>query len=214
MAQERDDIMQWVANDEYFHNLIMRLYDKWTDDFVEGVFMESYAEKQAQAAIEEVAEALFAKGFWDSPYTEKEKREAVDEIMTDFEQYRDDEIASRKKIETAKPVPRPKMTPEDIEYTKRQEAMLVKIGIRQSPDAADMTEEDAKKAGVEYLTSHFMPASVERVRHALETGDQHLNTIKLRLWDDMAEKLGYRKYRMSLSDAVGVLKHVAKWYYA
>lgn len=214
MAQERDDIMDWVANDEYFYNLVMRLYDKWTDDFQEGVFMEDYATKQARAAIEEVAEALFAKGFWDSPYTEKEKREAVDQVMTDFESYRDEEIASRKKIETAKPVPRPKMTPEDIEYTKRQEAMLVKIGVRQSPDAADMTEEDAKKAGVEYLTNHFMPASVERVRHALETGDQHLNTIKLRLWDDMAEKLGYRKYRMSLSDAVGVLKHVAKWYYA
>ncbi len=217
--QERDDITLWVANDEYFYNQVMRLYDKWVDEG--DAWHEKFARRELESIVEEIAEALFAKGFWDEPYTAKEKREAVDELLEDFDQYREDEIAERQKIAAAKPKPRKPMDEGLAEYTKKMDALLIKIGVTLLPDVVDhpvnMTEQDARQAAIDYFVQ-FMPASKDKIRRALDTGDEHLNTIKLRKWDDMVEKFGGRRFlskrHMSLSDGVGILKHVAKWYYA
>jgi hypothetical protein len=109
-----------------------------------------------------------------------------------------------------------------IEYTKKMDALLVKFGLRLLPDILDhpvnMTEADSRQAAIDYLV-RFMPASKDKIRRALETGDNSLNTIKLRLWDEKAEEMNWKRFStirnpLSLSDAVGLLKHVATWHYA
>ena len=192
---ERDEITLWVANDEYFYNQVMRLYDKWVDEG--DAWHEKFARRELEPIVEEIAEALFAKGYWDEPYTPSEKREAVDELLEDFEQYREDELAERQKNAAAKPTPRKPMDEATIEYTKKMDALLVQFGIRMLPDIVDhpvnMDEGDARKAAIDYLV-RFMPASKEKIRKALDTGDEHLNTIKLRKWDEKAEEFNYKRF--------------------
>lgn len=214
-GRDRDDITLWVANEESFYNQVMRLYDRWVDEG--DAWEESRAEQELEAVVEEIAEALFSMGLWDEPYTAREKREAVAELLSDFEGYRDEEIARRQEQAVATPVKRRPMDEADIEYARKMDELLAKLGVRMLPDVVDypieMTTEDARRAGIEYLI-RFMPASRKKIQSALEKGDDALNTIKLRKWDEKAEEFNYRRFRLSLSQAVGLLKHVAKWYYA
>lgn len=214
--QDRDEITLWIANDEGFYNQVMRLYDRWVDDG--DAWDERRAEEQMAAVVAEIAEALASEHSEAGPYTLQEKRDALAELMSDFEAYREAEIAERQKQAAAETAPRPPMDEEAIAYVKRMDRLLIdKVGVRMLPDVADhpvnMTEEDAKQAAVEYL-GRFMPVSAAKIRSALEKGDQHLNTIKLRKWDEKAEAFNYRRFRLTLSEAVGLLKHVATWYYA
>lgn len=224
--QERDDIMMWVANDEYFYNQVMRLYDRWVDEG--DAWGEKQARREAFNVITEVAQALQSRNIEDGEYTISEINGAVEEVLEDFEDYREEEIAERQKKAAAKPVERKPMDAGDVEYAKSMDDLLLRFSLTQLPNLLDhpvnIDQDEAKRIGVEVLQD-YIPASREKVRHALETGDEHLNTIKLRLWDEAAERLGYQKYRlrapdslkpyrMTLSDAVGLLKHVAKWHYA
>lgn len=212
---ERDEITLWVANDEYFYSQVMRLYDKWVDEG--DAWHEKFARRELEPIVEEIAEALFAKGYWDEPYTPSEKREAVDELLGDFDQYRDDELAERQKNAAAKPTQRAPMSQFDKDHAAKMEKRVLEVGVKQLPHILDhpvnMTEADVKKAGVEFLRG-YMPVSQARVRRALETGDPYLNTISIHKWREMSEMFGYRNYRMSVWDGVDVLKHVATWYYA
>lgn len=213
-GRDRDDITVWIANEESFYNQVMRLYDKWVDEG--DAWDESWAERELVPVVDEIAEALFAMGFWDEPYTAKEKQEAVAELLSDFEGYREEEIAKRQEQVAAKPVPRKPMDEGQVEYARKMDDLLAKLGSRMLPDVVDhpvnLTREDARQAGIEYLL-RFMPASKDKIRSALEKGDDALNTIKLRKWDEKAEEFNYRRFRLSLSEAVGLLKHVAKWHY-
>jgi hypothetical protein len=225
MAKNLDSIMMWVANEESWYNRVMRLYDRWVD---EGDSWEAtYAEtKEADPLIRSIAEEIQesqAEASDHEKYTEADIQEAIAETMEDFEQYREDEIAERQKKAAAKPKPRKPMDQATVEYTKKMDQLLVQLGIRMLPDIVDhpvnMTEADARQAAIDYLV-RFMPASKAKIRHALDTGDEHLNTIKPRLWDEKAEEFNYKRfrlpqgYRLTLRDAVGLLKHVATWHYA
>jgi hypothetical protein len=210
--QERDDIMDWVANEESFYNQVMRLYDRWVDQG--DAWGERQARREAFNVITGVAQALQARHIENGEYTLAEIDAAIDRVLEDFEQYREEELASRQSAAAAKPVPRKPMDAGAKEYAARMEAMILKYARciyrgedRHIPDAK------VKKSVIQHLLG-YMPASAARIRRSIETGDEHLNRIKLRDWDDQAEMLGYRSCGMSLSDAVGILKHVAKWYYA
>lgn len=113
---ERDDITLWVANDEYFYNMVMRLYDRWVDEG--DSWDERRAERELEAVVEEIAEALFSKGFWDEPYTAKEKWDAVAELLSDFDAYREEEVAERQKQAAAQRVPRRPMDEGEVAYVK------------------------------------------------------------------------------------------------
>lgn len=216
--EERDDIMLWVNNEESFYNDVQGMYDKWVDEG--DAWSERSAHREAGRLIAHIAEAIEASQRYSFPYTAKEISEAVDEVIEDFEQYREEEIAKRQKKAQAKLVERKPMDQEHLEYTRRMDGLLLKVGVSLLPDILDhpinMSADDARKEAIDFFL-RFMPASKEKIRHALETGDEHLNTIKLRLWDAQAEKIGrpfMARHRFSLSDVVGLLKHVATWHYA
>lgn len=198
---ELDSIMMWVANEESYYNRVMRMYDKWVDEG--DSWTEKHARREAERLIHEIAEAIQenqAEASDNEKYTKTAIQEAVDETLEDFEDYREEEIAERAK--NAKRQARPEdwvMDDADKAYAARMEEMLKKM------------------AGLGYdldMLRGYMPVSQAKVRQALERGDKHLNTIKLRKWDEQAEMLGRPWAGFSLSDGVGILKHVAKWHYA
>lgn len=221
---ELDSIMMWVANEESYYNRVMRLYDRWVDegDAWDATWAET---REAAPLIRQIAEEIqeAQASYTDNEkYTEAAIGEAIAETMEDFESYREEEIAERQKNASAKPKPRNPMDQGDVEYAKKIDQLLVKFGLRLLPDILDhpvnMTEDDSRQAAIDYLV-RFVPASKSKIRHALDTGDEHLNTIKLRLWDEKAEEMNWKRFSsvrnpISLSDAVGLLKHVAKWHYA
>lgn len=81
----------------------------------------------------------------------------------------------------------------------------------------------AHRIGIQKI-ARIVPATKAEILTALQSGDQHLNTIPLARWDGAAG--GFRpypghplyvtaegsKYILSLSDRVCVLKHVARHY--
>lgn len=77
----------------------------------------------------------------------------------------------------------------------------------------------AQKLGIEKLRK-LVPVSKEQITKALESGDEHLNTITLGLWDKAAGKdYTWQQPEVfnaikgsSLAERVSVLKHVAKFH--
>lgn len=215
--------MQWVANEESLYNDIHGMYDGWVEEG--DSWDESDARKQATALIAHIAHALEGQSSPQGKYTKKEISEAVDEVIKDFDDYREQEIAEIVKQAAMKPEPADlAMDAEDIEYAKKQEELILKIGRAHMPQGefpggegprewSPRLIEQSRKAGIEHIRG-YMPVSAEKIRQALQRGDKHLNTIKLRKWDEMATMMGYRNLGLSLSQVVGVLKHVAKWHFA
>lgn len=107
----------------------------------------------------------------------------------------------------------------------------------------DKYEEMARSIGIERLIE-AIPFRADSVRHALDTGDEHLNTLPLSKWDNA---VGFQQYEMghtepcpccktqrrvkwtarqfcgmapfeggphTASERVCVLKHVARYYLA
>ena len=64
-----------------------------------------------------------------------------------------------------------------------------------------------------------LPCSLNTVRKALEEGDEHLNTIPLKMWDDkhgyvlymLRHTQGIGRFTWSLSESVCTLKCLAKY---
>lgn len=191
--EERDDIMLWVNNEESFYNDVRGMYGKWVEEG--DAWSEQSAHREAGRLVSHIAEAIEASQRYSFPYTAKEISEAVDEIIEDFEDYKEEAIETAVKEVQRKPKPEDlDMDAGDIEHAKKY-------------------EEIAKKLGIEFLKG-YMPASPQKIRAALERGDKYLNSIPLRKWDEQAKMLGRPWDGWSLSDGVSVLKHVATWHYA
>lgn len=193
-----DSIMLWVNNESSFYDDVHRMYDKWVEEG--DLWSELAARAEAARLVEQIAEAIESMDFNQGEhYTKSQKKEAVDELMDDFDDYRDEAIESAVKEVQRKPSPEDfKMDAGEIEYTKKMEEMLKRM---------------APRYDIEMLRG-YMPVSQAKIRQALERGDKHLNSISLRKWDDQAKMLGRPWPGFSLSDGVGILKHVAKWHYA
>lgn len=188
-----DSIMVWVNNEEGLYNDVRRMYDGWVEEG--DSWDEADARKEALELVEHIAEAIEGFDFVDDKYSSGDKNEAVDEILEDFEDFREEAIEEAVKEVQRKPKPEDLvMDAGEIEYTKKMEEL-------------------AQRIGIQHLRG-YMPASAQKIRTALERGDKHLNSIPLRKWDDIANMVGWRNYKISLSDMVGALKHVARWHYA
>jgi hypothetical protein len=196
---ERDDIMLWVNNESSFYDDLHGLYDKWVEEG--DAWSEKSARREAEALIKHIAEAIDASQRHPMPYTKREISAAVDEVIEDFDDYRDEAIAEA--VDNVKRQPRPEdmlMDAGDKEHAKKTEEMLqkmIKLG----------------RYDIEMIRG-YMPVSPQKVRQALERGDKYLNTIPLRKWDEQAKMLGRPWVGFSLADGVSILKHVAKWHYA
>jgi hypothetical protein len=189
-----DSIMMWVNNEESFYNDMHGLFDRWVE--AGDAWDEADARKEAAALVAHIAEAIEAKDFNEGEkYSPAKHKEAVDEMMDDFDDYRDEAIESIVKRAKNKPKPEDKVMDEgEKEHFKKYEAR-------------------AQKLGIDHIRG-YMPASAQRIRRALEQGDKYLNTIPIRKWDEMATMMGYRNEGWSLSEGVSLLKHVAKWHFA
>lgn len=66
---------------------------------------------------------------------------------------------------------------------------------------------------------HLVPFSKAEIENALNNGDEHLNSLKLAIWDGAAQFVGWtyqqdgKKYK-SLAEQVCLLKHIAKHHIA
>lgn len=185
----QDTIMFIANNEEGLYNDLMALYDGWMEEG--DTWYESAALEQAATLAIQFAELIHEPYALEDPYTAADIREAAEEIVEEFEEHREYVIQEATKRERAA-VPRAPMTDSEIEHAEKYERMARAIGI-------DLLQE-------------LIPASPERIRYSLETGDIHLNTISIRKWDKAEE--GIRGRGLSLAEKVSVLKHVATWHYA
>lgn len=190
----QDSIMMWVNNEESFYNDLHGLFDRWVE--AGDSWDEADARKEAAALVEHIAEAIESMDFVEGDkYSPAQHKEAVDEMMDDFEEYRDEAIEHIVKRAKKTPKPEDKVMDEgDKEHFKKY-------------------EERAQKLGIDHIRG-YMPVSAQRIRRALEQGDKYLNTIPLRKWDEMANMMGYRNEGWSLAETVSLLKHVARWHFA
>lgn len=188
----QDSIRLWIANEESFYNDVNGLYDNWIEQG--DAWDEKAAKREAAALVAHIAEAIESKPFMrGEKYSAAEQREAVDQVMDAYKDYRDEAIEYTVKKAQEKPRPEDLVMDEgDKEHAKKYEVLAQKLGI-----------ENLRK---------LMPVSPEKIRAALEKGDKYLNSIKLRKWD--AAGTAIRGEGLSMSEKVCVLKHVAKWHYA
>lgn len=197
-----DTIMDMVNNLEPMYNRVMELYDGWMQAGED--LDEDEAQQAAFNLADELAEALSEGEHVRGRYSNSDVRDAAQEIWDGFPEHREYEIKAAAERSAARAARRARravdelsalgqeMEAGDIEHAKKNEAL-------------------AQDIGLERLKS-LIPVSPQQVRLALESGDQHLNSIKLRKWD--AAALGLRGLELSLSEKVSLLKHVAKWHYA
>lgn len=186
-----DSIMDMVNNIETLYEDKMALFSKWVDEG--DVWGERQASREAHNLVTHFAEYLENSEMVRGRYSNRDVRDAVEEILEEFVEYREEELKARIKETTR--VAKPEeltMDAGDIEHAKKYEEL-------------------AQKLGIEKLKS-LIPVSPEKIRTALERGDKYLNTIPLRKWDDAAK--GFVYPGLSLSEKVSALKHVARWHYA
>jgi hypothetical protein len=185
-----DSIMDFVDNEESLYNRKLAVFDKWIaqgDDLKKSV-MRIKALHLGGVFATDIRESGLLTG--QGRYKAADIRQFADEMLAEFEEYRDYKIKAAAERKRAPEAPKP-MTPEEIEWAK-------------------ICDDNAKRIGIDLLKS-LVPASPEKVRRALETNDPHLNTIPLRDWD--AAVAAIRAPGLSLSEKVCALKHVARWYY-
>lgn len=184
-----DTIMELVDNVESLYNEKLRLFDRWME--ASNTWREVKARMQAQRFGRRLARDLREMDLIRGRYKNSDYEEFAEELLKEFYEHRDAVIKEAvERPRTA--VTREPMTPSEVEHAEKCEVL-------------------ARKIGIETLQA-LIPASAERIRSALETGDQHLNTIPLRKWDAAAEAI--QQPGFSLSDKVCSLKHVAQWHYA
>src|SRR3989337_4345772 len=187
----QDSIMDMANNEEPLYSDKIAMFDKWVEEG--DVWSERQAEREARALAAHFAEALEMSPYIEGKYSEREIREAADEMMEEFEEHRD--YAIKAAVEHVQHVPTPEeltMDPGDIEHAQKHELLARKIGIDRLKD--------------------LVPASPEKIRKALEKGDKYLNRIPIRRCE--AAVLAIQGPGLSQSDKVCALKHVAKWHYA
>lgn len=181
-----DDIMVMVDNIEPLYNDKIETWLRWIEQG--DRWTKRAAKKEALALATHFAEALEHNA--DEKYSQREIREAAGKIFDGFEYYREEHIRWLSERQ-AKVIEKKPMDEEDIKHAKKYESL-------------------ANEIGIERLKS-LIPASPQKVRSALEKGDEHLNTVSLMKWDKAAS---FVEGPLSLSEKVCLLKHVAKWHYA
>jgi len=184
-----DSIMDLVDNEESLYNEKMALLDRWLEQG--DAWSKVRAGLKARSLARRFAADLKAMGLIQGRYKIADFEQFADEMLEEFEDYREEAIKAVVERPREVQVPEP-MTPADVEFAEKCEALARQIGID--------------------LLRDLVPASPERVRKALETGDKYLNTIPLRKWDEATTAIPGRD--LSLSEKVCALKHVAKWHYA
>jgi hypothetical protein len=184
-----DSIMDIVNNVEPLYTEKVKLFDRWVQEG--DAWTETKAKREATRFASELALAI-AADFDTGRYSRRDVKEAVDEMLKEFEDYREEAIEEATKWAAKQPVAPEPMTPSEIEFTQKCEALAQQIGL------------DPLR--------QLIPAPPEQIRRALERGDKHLNTIPLYRWDGAAAYI--RAPGLSLSEKVCALKHVATWHYA
>ncbi len=191
MPEPQDSIMDMANNLEDLYNDTVRMFDRWVEEG-DG-WDENYAEKEAENLAAHFAEAIESMPGEEGTYSRKSISEAAEEMIEEFESYREDAIkAAVKEIQRRPPPENIPMTPGDIKHAEKYEKIAQRIGID------NLIE--------------LMPVSSEKIRKALIRGDKHLNSIALRKWDAAAALI--TRTRLSLAEKVSTLKHVATWHYA
>lgn len=180
-----DSIMDMVNNIEPMYNDKSNLYEKWIGEGKDWNRKDAFEEARALAG--HFAEALqggMVRGKYSKSDINKAAREMIEEFVTE-------ELPKwstvSKAEEPVKPAP---MTAYEIEQARKNEALAHEIGF------------ERLKA--------LLPASADKIRAALARGDRGLRSIPLRKWDAAAASL--RIPGLTLSDKVGLLKHVAAWH--
>lgn len=184
-----DSITDMVNNVEPLYSDKTALFDTWVEEG--DVWSETRALKEARALAAHFAEAIEGMEGVEGKYTQAEIRQAADEMMGEFEAYREEAIKEAVLRVTRTPEPE-RMDPRAVAHARKYDALARAIGI------------DALRA--------LVPASREKVRKALERGDHSLITIPLRKWDAAGAKIPMPG--LSMAEKVSLLKHVAKWHYA
>lgn len=187
----QDTLWLWISNEPKFYDDKIGMFDAWIE--AGDSWSEKKGKVEALALVSHIAKAVEAMPFTEGKYTKAEIREAADEMVKEFEEYREEAIKAA--VKQATRVAKPEelmMDAGDIEHAKKYEALAQKLGV-----------EGLKK---------LIPASPEKIRKALSSGDKYLNSIPLRKWD--AAGLSIEGTGLSLAEKVSVLKHVAKWHYA
>lgn len=180
-----ESIMDMVNNISPMHDDKNSLYSKWIREGDSWDRKAAFAEARALAG--HFAESL-ESGLVRGKYTEGDINEAAREMI---EEFITEELPKWSKVEKTEPFEKPRpMTQYEIEQARKYEALAYEIGF------------DRLKA--------LLPVSSERIRAALLRGDRGLRSIPLRKWDAAAAAI--RMPGLTISDKVGLLKHVAAWH--
>jgi hypothetical protein len=166
----------------------MRVLDQWVKQG--DRWNEAKAHRQAVGFGKRLARDLREMDAIRGRYVKADFEEFAKDLIIDFHEHQKFLVEEAAKRIQALPVEREPMRPDQIVHAGKYETLAQEVGV-------DRLKE-------------LIPASREQIRRALETGDQHLNSIPLRKWDMAAELIGGR---LSLSEKVSLLKHVAKWHY-
>lgn len=180
-----DSIMDMVNNIEPMYNDKENLYEKWIGEGKD--WDRSAAFSEARALAGHFAESL-ESGVVRGKYTEGDINEAAREML---EEFITQELPKWSKVEKAEPIEKPRpMTEYELEQARKNEALAHEIGF------------ERLKA--------LLPVSADKIRAAILRGDRGLRSIPLRKWDAAAAAL--RIPGLTISDKVGLLKHVAAWH--
>lgn len=183
-----DSILDMVNNIESMYNDKQNLFETWVDEG-QG-WDKKQALQEARALAAHFAEALEG-GMERGKYSERDINTAAREMIEEFvtEELPKWSVTSAPKIDPA-PVCE-FWTEYDQQRAKKYEALAQEIGL------------DRLRL--------LMPVANDRIRAALLRGDKDLSSIPLRKWDAMAVRL--QVPGLTLSDKVGLLKHVAAFHY-
>lgn len=185
-----NSIMDFVDNEESLYNRKLEVFDHW---MAEGdAWRKPVAKARSLFLADRFAKDLKDMGLIRGRYKDSDLLQFAEEMVAEFEEYREDTIQAIVQRTTRTPGTEDlAMDAGDIEHAEKYEGV-------------------AQHIGIDFLKG-LIPATPERIRKALEQGDKHLNTIPLRKWDAATAHIGGD---LSLSEKVCALKHVAKWHYA
>lgn len=180
-----DSIMDMVNNIESLYNDKENLYEKWMRDPESWDSHQAFKEARALAAhFAEFLEGGMVRG----KYTEADINEAGREMI---EEFKTEELPKwSTEVKEPEVVRAEPMSEYELEQARKNEALAYKIGF------ARLRE--------------LLPVPGDKIRAALAKGDRGLRSIPLRKWDAAAAQL--RIPGLTISDKVGLLKHVAVWH--
>ena len=181
-----DSILDMVNNVEPMYNDKQNLYNKWgrnSEDWDAGA-----AFKEARALAAHFAESIESLPYVRGKYSEADINEAAREMI---EEFRTEELPKwSTEVKEPEIVRQEPMSQYELEQARKNEDLAYRFGF------ARLRE--------------LLPAPADKIRAALAKGDRGLRSIPLRKWDAAAAKLHIPG--LTLSDKVGLLKHIAVWH--